>query len=372
MALGRRWLASILVCALCGCSTVSNSKLEWRWPWSKPGVVESAYEAPTRIAVIWTPDVLVVPGHPAARGFGGRIYFYNGSNEPVPVDGQLIVYGFDDTNPDEASTVPEKRFAFTPEQFTKHFGATEIGASYSIWIPWDHGQDQRTVSLVPVFTSVQGHRLVGEPTVNVLRGATANTLLRKDEWLRDQQRRAGVVPAGYEQFLSPSTQSTQSADERASGSSDRDRSEPTGTRIQTMTIPLTPNLGRQLDEVRAGVIDRNGTPSAPSVSGGSLSDIDRKLETMAALQRMNAGVSAREAAGAPTAMADTPNGRDRGSPASHAFNGAPPPAPPVARFEPHRFPVPARPIAPVRRDHGPWARHPAEQQSPHPYSRTGP
>ena len=83
----------------------------------------------------------------SARGFGGRFFFYDEKSRPVPVDGTLIVHGFDDTADTPEDRV--KRFEFTPEQFTRHFSQTDLGASYSVWVPWDAiGGDQRRISLV--------------------------------------------------------------------------------------------------------------------------------------------------------------------------------------------------------------------------------
>ncbi len=335
------WLKSLLLGFLvltAGCTslTPSGSSKSWKWPWSKPDVKESEYGVPTRMAVIWTPDVLNSPGTPPVRGFGGRIYFYDNKNQTIPVDGQLLVYGFNDSNPDIASTVPEKRFAFTPEQFTQHFSSTEIGASYSVWIPWDQDQVHKTVSLVPVFTSTQGTRVVGQPTLGVLRGVKTETTLSKDDWIREQARRTGVVPVGYEQILNPSVPHARRDDGRP---------EDGRVRIRTTTIPLSPNLGRQLEDSRA-----MPTQPTPTVNH---QEITRNLEAYAALQRAN-----QQPVFGANQPAMEPQARPEGSPPAHSSL--------------QRFPVPTRPGERAPRDRAPWQRHPAELQSPHPYSQSPP
>ncbi len=66
-----------------------------------------------------------------------------------------------------------KRFEFTPEQFTRHFSQSDLGASYSIWVPWDAiGGDQKRISLVTSFKSTSGRPIQGIPATMMLPGTT--------------------------------------------------------------------------------------------------------------------------------------------------------------------------------------------------------
>src|SRR5688572_3315097 len=157
-------LAIVLLASAAGCQSLTP-----KWPTSwfgdeeKPKIEESKYPRPARMAVIWSPGMLNSPGRKPTRGFGGRIYFYDGQNKPVPVEGQLVVYGYNDSKVGGESKTPDRKFAFTPEQFTAHFAPTELGASYSVWIPWDEvGNPQIDVSLVPIFTAASGQLVVGQ------------------------------------------------------------------------------------------------------------------------------------------------------------------------------------------------------------------
>lgn len=129
------------------------------------------YPGPVKLAVTWTPDVLVQTGRTPTRGFGGRLFFFDEKSKAVPVEGTLTVHGF-------AGGVSEKDakvrpFKFTPEQFTQHFSQSDFGASYSIWIPWDAaGGDQTRVSLVVTFQSTSGKLVQGTPTTVILPGRT--------------------------------------------------------------------------------------------------------------------------------------------------------------------------------------------------------
>jgi len=131
------------------------------------------YPNPVKLAATWTPDTLIQTGRTPTRGFGGRVFFYDEKSRPVPVEGTLTIHGFDDSaaSPEEGV----KRFVFTPEQFTRHFGQTDLGASYSIWIPWDAvGGDQKRISLVTSFATESGVTIQGIPATLLLPGKDTN------------------------------------------------------------------------------------------------------------------------------------------------------------------------------------------------------
>jgi hypothetical protein len=129
------------------------------------------YPNPVKLAVTWTPDTIIQTGRTPTRGFGGRVFFYDDKSKSVPVEGTLVVHGFDDSNIDDPAGT--KRFEFTPEQFTRHFSQGDLGASYSIWIPWDAiGGEQKRISLVTSFKSTSGKPIQGIPATMMLPGST--------------------------------------------------------------------------------------------------------------------------------------------------------------------------------------------------------
>ena len=169
--------ASLVLMGSVGCTTMSRkddatkkSSFLDKMPWaSKDGKEAEPYPKPAKLAVTWTPDTLVQMGRTPTRGFGGRVFFYDEKSKPVPVEGTLMIHGFDDSadRPEDAV----KKFAFTPEQFTRHFSQTDLGASYSIWIPWDAiGGPQRRISLVASFKTEEGHVVQGVPADIMLPG----------------------------------------------------------------------------------------------------------------------------------------------------------------------------------------------------------
>ena len=165
-----------------GCSSFGDwgkAKEYVEWPLSR---FAKDYQKPQRIAVIWSPDVMTVPGQAPMRGFGGRLYFYNEKSIAVPVKGELMIYGYEEPAPNvglataqspEKKTVPDKKFKFSPEQFAERFSKSDLGASYSIWIPWDEaGGNVKRVSLIPIFKLDDDHVVYGDPAELTLPGKT--------------------------------------------------------------------------------------------------------------------------------------------------------------------------------------------------------
>jgi hypothetical protein len=136
---------------------------------------EVTQATPVRMAVVWTEAVMNNHGQAPVRGFGGRVYFYNDEGKAVAAKGQFVVYAFDDSLREETSTRPEKKFAYTAEQFAKYETQSPLGPSFNVWIPWDAaGGEQRELTLLPVFTTSTGQVLAGEQTANVLSAKEGN------------------------------------------------------------------------------------------------------------------------------------------------------------------------------------------------------
>ena len=138
-------------------------------PWSDD---EDEAEAPSRLVGTWTDTVLHQTGKKPQRGFGGRLIFYGKDSEkPVLVDGQLVVYAFDETNREPTDNKPTRRYVFPPDQMARRMSKTELGPSYSFWLPWDEvGGPQTEVSLIARFEPKDGAIVVGEQTQHLLPG----------------------------------------------------------------------------------------------------------------------------------------------------------------------------------------------------------
>ena len=158
-----RWSVVFCLCLLCGCTVFDLKK---RIPWMDTDQIT----APTKITTLWTHTILNQTGKKGVRGFGGRIMFHGKDNEkPVRVEGTMIVYAFDETN--RVSSVPERKFVFTPEQFDKHYSQSKLGHSYSIWLPWDEvGGAPRKINLLARFEPVEGGMVMSEHSLQILPG----------------------------------------------------------------------------------------------------------------------------------------------------------------------------------------------------------
>ena len=159
-----------LLAANIGCQS-ANMGMLGKTPmklFSKKDVEEEKPNA-VRMAVIWKDAVYEDVGTPKTRGMGGRIYFYDDKNKPVQAFGELIVYGFDDTraNPDKKP----KKFMFPEEDFQNYLSKSDLGDSYSVWIPWDEvGGIRKAISLIPIFKTTDGRILKSGQTLCTLPG----------------------------------------------------------------------------------------------------------------------------------------------------------------------------------------------------------
>ncbi len=172
------WACLGIVC-ISGCASMTHrqdgkrTKFGKVLPWTKDRAPDP-YPNPARMATTWTPDTLLQSGRTPTRGFGGRLFFYDEKTRAVPVEGELTVHAF--SEPTDGSQGEVKRYVFTAEQFTSHFSQTDLGASYSIWIPWDAiGGNQQRITLVPSFKSASGKIVQGEQAIVGLPGKRTDT-----------------------------------------------------------------------------------------------------------------------------------------------------------------------------------------------------
>ena len=138
------------------------------WPFNredKPG-------KPDKIVTLWSDTVLTQPGRPPIRGFGGRLMFYEGKKEePIKVEGTLVVYAFDETDRDANNARPDRKYAFTPQQLPPHYSKSKIGHSYSVWLPWDEvGGPQKEITLIVRFEPKEGAVAISDPCRQLLPG----------------------------------------------------------------------------------------------------------------------------------------------------------------------------------------------------------
>jgi hypothetical protein len=143
--------------------------LDSTWPF---GDDEDEPQIPERLMGTWTDTVLYQPGKKPQRGFGGRLIFFGKKSDlPILVEGQLVVYAFDESNREPTDNKPTRRYVFPPDQIARHMSKSELVPTYSFWLPWDEdGGPQIEVSLVARFEPKEGAVVVGEQTKHLLPG----------------------------------------------------------------------------------------------------------------------------------------------------------------------------------------------------------
>jgi hypothetical protein len=163
-----RFLLSIAATAtLAGCADLDLRK---NIPWGEGK--DGKAEKPMQVVAFWSNAVQNRPEQGGLRGFGARLYFYGKNpNKPVKVNGSLVVYAFDETNRDPNNVVPDKKYVFTADQLKAKYSKSDLGHSYSVWLPWDavNGQ-QKEITLVARFTNDNGEMVSSDSTMVRLPG----------------------------------------------------------------------------------------------------------------------------------------------------------------------------------------------------------
>jgi hypothetical protein len=164
----------------CGVKDFKPSKifsLDSAWPFDGDEEDEPEEGIPVRLVGAWTDTVMSKPGQPSQRGFGGRLMFYGEKNEkPILVEGQLVVYAFDEAGREPTNNKPTRRYVFPADQMKLHMSKSDIGATYSFWLPWDNvGGPKANVSLICRFEPKGGAVITGEQTRHILPGTMVAT-----------------------------------------------------------------------------------------------------------------------------------------------------------------------------------------------------
>lgn len=264
-------LLPLVVMAVPGCSSLNLSEgLKWPESKDKPRI-------PHRIVDVWTDDILHQSGQPSTRGFGGRFMFYSReSDTPVKVDGALTVYLFDDRCEDPLREEPIHKFVFPAETLEKHYSESELGHSYSFWLPVDEvGGVERKLTVIARFEPKAGGKLMAKPSTHVLPGRAVDNrptspLVQRFEAKRYEKKANGEVrQVAYIESV-PGDLPTEPPQQKG---------------ITTTTINLPPDFTRQIANTPShsafgvtiaapagnptplGAGSFNGMPPAPAATG---------------------------------------------------------------------------------------------------------
>lgn len=196
-------------------------------------------ELPERMVATWTDTTLSTAGQSAKRGFGGKLMFFKrGSDDPVRVEGNLVVYAFDETDRPDHETHPTRRYIFPMDEFIRHESDSTLGPTYSFWLPWDEvGGQQRHISLIAKFEPKDGAVVIGEQTRHLLPGLTLDPNA-------DKPQVAKIVQTENGEQVRLATYSGQAAATVPAGAGEHSVVAPTKQReMSTATIPLPKRLG---------------------------------------------------------------------------------------------------------------------------------
>jgi hypothetical protein len=320
-----------------GCESFNMKK---EFPWAKDEEIPE--KRVSKLVSSWSETALAKPGQSPQRGFGGRMYFLDGQGKAIQVDGELVIYGYENPAGRACDGPPDRRFVFTSEQLAVHYSESSVGPSYSVWVPWDQiGGDQKHVDLVPTFVPKLGQVVVGSQSRMRLPGR--QTPAKKGRTLNTGQdgrpfSNAAIAPVDYHQ----ATDALDAANAQINAS-------PTGlpnSTVQT-TLRVPPSLQKRMRMTAASSPLRSPTRSASQLR---LTQSSTHQGSGDSRQRANAyqqDMESIEAANDTQAQ----DGRDPRAPSSLWANrqavGAP--MPPAQQPSGHsglaRHPAPTAPIA---------------------------
>lgn len=145
---------------------------------------EVYFEPADSLGTIWVDSVVTHAGHSPVRGFTGRFLFYDEDGTPIRADGDLVIFGFDDSDGENTSKVPDRKFVIAKEELQSHYQESELGPNYYVWVPWDGlGGERKVVSLLPMLKTEDGRLVRGELQNNVLPGRQPETLTKSKSWV---------------------------------------------------------------------------------------------------------------------------------------------------------------------------------------------
>jgi hypothetical protein len=268
-----------------GCSSLSSTGNHWNplKPLSAPQESQTPVE-PASMAVVWKDSVYEQPGVPSVKGFGGRFFIYDAQNNPIKSDGELIVYGYDESNPihsDGSHTGADKKFVFPSDKFQHHFSDSDLGASYSVWIPWEKvGGPRKSITLIPIFKTNSGNVLRCGQSLVVLPGRTPQTANASTNGSQITNTPNLVAQASFQQ---PIAEQSNGHISQVSANTDI-LGKKSG--IRTTTFSLPPSLGKKMSANPAPFkaptensfprpnqsAEPNGTAVTPSVASNEAND----------------------------------------------------------------------------------------------------
>lgn len=203
---------------------------------------------PETMTVLWKESVFEKPGHRSVRGFGGRVFFHDAANNAVEADGELTIYGFDESRKGTERQKADKKFVFSGDELKRMMSDSGLGTSYNIWIPWDEvGGERKTIALIPMFrTNEEEPRVIKSgQSLNVLFGSAPDVKKTAEigpykVFGSSPTKSEPIRQAGYDENLGKSEE----GDVQQTGFESKTNTEPSN--IKTSTIRMTPSMSKRI------------------------------------------------------------------------------------------------------------------------------
>ena len=159
----------LLLLLLTGCTSLRMPQLDLS-AWKPPGPV-------TSVAASWSPAIS--NGANPQRGFGGRVYFYDGEMRPVKIKGKVIVYVFEEDGRAKGDAKPNEGIVFDEKTLNSRgvYVKSSLGHSYNLWIPIDDARPEspaKKISLIVRYIPNQGTQQMSAQTTTHLPGRRAD------------------------------------------------------------------------------------------------------------------------------------------------------------------------------------------------------
>jgi hypothetical protein len=142
---------------LSGCATL-------HLPWIDKVPEASPKNPVVQITCLWEPSAGHDPNGVSCRGFAGQILFLgNKGGMPVKIDGDVMVYVFDDQGTPDEQAVPVHQFHFDAGAWNRHLRVGSLGPTYHVFIPYTRsGRHEAICSLRLKLTNPDGSTLYSD------------------------------------------------------------------------------------------------------------------------------------------------------------------------------------------------------------------
>src|SRR5262249_50124870 len=147
-----------------------------------------------RIIGMWQPSEGMWEGR-TTRGFSGQIMFFGiNSDAPAKVNGEVVIYVFDDQGQAEEQAKPIHEFKFPADSWNALLADGPLGATYGVFVPYTRpGIHSANCTLRVRYTPASGHPLpVYSEMVNLTLAGTKKQKSASASAAGDDP--AGVVP----------------------------------------------------------------------------------------------------------------------------------------------------------------------------------